>query len=187
MLGFTGEYAGVDLFFLICAVLGVALFLFRLVLQLIGQTGGADDPGDVDAGETDDSFRVLSLHGLTAFFMMFGLVGLALHRQSECGETISIVGALVAGTLACWGINKLFAALKSMQSDGMVRVENAVGAEGSVYLGIPENGTGKVQVAVQGRLKVYDAVSQDRGEIRTGERIVVVQASGGSSLVVKKA
>ena len=91
-------------FFLICAIVGGLFVLFRLIMQFIGL--GHDGGSDLDAGghdidghhaDSDIGFKILSLHGLTSFFMMFGLVGLALYRQSRMGVFISMAGAVVAG------------------------------------------------------------------------------------------
>ena len=73
-----------------------------------------------------------------------------------------------------------------MQADGTIQLDNAVGQEGSVYLTIPEGGSGQVRVTVQGALKIFDAVSESGGEIPTGENIKVTKVISGSTLVVRK-
>jgi len=42
-------------------------------------------------------------------------------------------------------------------------------------------------VAVQGQLRVFDAVTDAALELKTGDRIKVVRVSGGNVLVVEKA
>jgi membrane-bound ClpP family serine protease len=76
--------------------------------------------------------------------------------------------------------------MKNLQSSGTIDVQNAVGQEGTVYLTIPADGTGKAQVTVQDRLKVYEAVSEYGEEIPSGERIKVVKVVSGNILVVEK-
>lgn len=46
--------------------------------------------------------------------------------------------------------------------EGTINIRNAIGSEGSVYLAIPKNGTGQVQVIVQGSLKTFDAFSKSK-------------------------
>ena len=70
------DLSGMKMFFMFCAVVGGGVFILRSVLIFTG-LGGDDmaldaDAGDVDIG--DDSaadFKMISVHGLTAFFLMF--------------------------------------------------------------------------------------------------------------------
>jgi membrane protein implicated in regulation of membrane protease activity len=162
---------------------------------------GADaDGGDLDVhgetfghdvvhhggGESDASFKLLTFQGITAFLMMFGLVGLAMHLDSGSGEPLAILAGFAAGMLALFVVAKLFAFMKGMQSSGTVDVRNAIGQQGSVYLTIPAGGTGEVQVAVQERLRIYEAKADSGEEIRTGQNVRVVNVMGGNILVVQK-
>ena len=150
-------------------------------------------PEDVDLdlgadgiGEADVSFRVLSLHGLTAFFVIFGLIGLALHRQSKFSPAVAFPGAFLAGLAALFVVSYLFTIMRKLQSSGTLNLANAVGQEGTVYLTIPPSGTGKVRVAVQGRLKVFEAVSEIDEPIKTGEAIRVRKVVSGNIFLVER-
>jgi membrane protein implicated in regulation of membrane protease activity len=147
------------------------------------------DAGELSAepGTSDISFRLLTFQGITGFFVMFGLVGFALLRQSKVGEETAIAGAVIAGFITLLAIGKLFSMMKSMQSSGTINVRNAIGQEGSVYLTIPAEGTGKVQVRVQERLREFEAVSENKQEIKTGEKIKVLRVVSGNTLIVRKA
>lgn len=147
------------------------------------------DAGELSAepGTSDISFRLLTFQGITGFFVMFGLVGFALLRQSKVGEETAIAGAVIAGFITLLAIGKLFSMMKSMQSSGTIDVRNAVGQEGTVYLTIPVEGTGKVQIRVQERLREFEAVSENKQEIKTGEKIKVLRVVSGNTLIVRKA
>lgn len=183
--------AGLEIFFLFCAAIGGIFVLLRLIMQFLGVHADADPtadaPVDVDVhhSDSDIGFKFLSLHGLTAFFMMFGLVGFALFRQSNMGHLISIVGALAAGFASVWVIGKLFALVGKLQSSGTIPLKNAIGCEGTVYLTIPAGGYGKVTITVNNRLREFDATSRDKAELKTGASIRVV-ATSGDRLVVEK-
>ncbi len=191
MSGVGYEFSGLEMFFLVCAGFGGGLFLVRFVMQLVM---GVEADGDVDIqvghsdvthGDADVSFKLLTIQGLTAFFMMFGLVGFALLRESHAGSAIALGGALVAGVATVWLIGKIFAVVKKLQSSGTMDNNGAVGEQGSVYLTIQAHGGGKVQVTVKGRPREFEAVSKDGSEIKTGERIKVVEVNS-SVLVVEK-
>jgi len=188
----------------VSALIGGLLFIIRTLMTLISgfDHAGADIGGHGDfggghgdsgghasdtSGEADTSFRALSIQGITAFFMMFGLVGLALSRQSGVGAAVSSVGGTLAGLITVWVIGRVFMSLGKMQSDGTLNYNNAIGKEGTVYLTIPSSGQGQVNVAIQEQLQLCQAVAAEKSPISTGERVVVVDVIDGHILVVSKA
>ena len=184
------DFNGLEMFFLACAIIGGFFVLVKLVLQFLGghaDTGsGMDTDFASDGGHVDPDlgFRLLSMHGLSAFFMMFGLVGLAFYRQSQVGVFISIVGAVTAGMVSVLVIGKIFQLASKMQSSGTLKTEDAVGCTGTVYMRIPEGGTGRVSLNFKNRLREFDAKEENGLELPTGTPVRVVQVSA-SILVVK--
>lgn len=178
----------IDTVFLICAVLGGGVFAVRTLLQFLG--GHADDADvghvEVDHADADAGFRVLSLQGLSAFFMMFGLSGLALVRQSGVAPALALPVAALPGIAAVWLIGRLFVFMTKLQSSGTMNMHAAIGQEGSIYLTVQSGGVGKVQVVVQGRLGVFDAREHDGKELATGKRVRVVGVATGDVLVVQE-
>ncbi|WP_420631510.1 NfeD family protein [Candidatus Leptofilum sp.] len=175
------------------AIIGGMLFLFRtLLLFLAGDVDGMDMDGvdgdfDPDFGDadTDLSFKLLSLQGITAFFMMFGLSGLA-FLSGGVSDVLSGLGSVVIGVFSVWVVSLIFAFFTRMQADGTLRSVNAIGQTGTVYLRIPPNGTGQIQVTIQGGLKIYNAKSATNEEIATGEPVKVVDTIGESLLIIEK-
>lgn len=141
---------------------------------------------DSPVSSSDISFHFISIQGLTAFFMMFGWVGLAMMRDSMMPGWIAVLAGTAAGFFTVWVLAQIFRFVGSLQSDGTVRIRRALGSGGSVYLRIPAEGTGQVQVEVDGRLRVCDAVSAKKEEIKTGEQITVVWVQDNGVLVVEK-
>jgi len=200
---FASEFSGIEKLYLVCAVIGGILFVVRLVLQFVGGDGGGDydaggaDIADIDVdgdvgghldGDMHDaylSFKILSFQGLTAFFMMFGLVGLAMSRQTGHNATTCLVVATGAGLGTVWIIGLIFRKAASLQASGNINLRNAIGQEGEIYLTIPNAGTGKAKVTVQDRLRIYNAVSKDKTEIKTGQRVRVVEVTPQDVLVVE--
>ena len=174
-----------DTVFLACAALGGGAFLVRTLMQLIGAGADHGDAAGVHHADGDAGFRVLSFQGLAAFLMMFGLVGLALVRQSGVAAALALILAALAGVATVWVIARLFAFMGRLQSSGTINMWSAVGQEGSVYLTLPRGGLGKVEVVVQGRLGVFDARAEDGAELPTGSRISVVSVESGDVLVVQ--
>ena len=173
-----------ELVYVVCAALGGVLFLVRLVFLFVG----GEDAGEVGvdaATDSDVSFSMLSLQSMSALFLMFGLIGLAVHKGGGA-PYFSIPAGLAAGVGAVWIIGKILASLMQLQSSGTLEMQNALGQEGTVYLRIRGEGTGKVQVTVQNRFMVLNAMSEDKTELATGTPIKVVKVVAGNTLVVKK-
>jgi membrane protein implicated in regulation of membrane protease activity len=181
-------FNGLEVFFLACAIIGGFFVVVKLFMQFAGgdtDTNVSVDT-DMDAGHVDSDigFSLLSMHGLSAFFMMFGLVGLALYRQSQAGVVISMIGAVAAGVISVWVISKIFQSATQLQSSGTLKTSDAVGSTGTVYLTIPEGGTGRVTLNFQNRLREFDATEKNGTELPTGTPIRVVQVNA-SILVVE--
>jgi membrane protein implicated in regulation of membrane protease activity len=191
MEAFYNSLSPVQKFFLFSAVAGGAIFIIRMIMMLAGVGGHDVHDGQFDYSVThadsDASFKLFSLHGLTGFFMMFGLVGLGLSRQRLIPDLFAGAVGVLAGLVTVWVIGKVFSGMIKLQSDGTLRLSDAVGQQGKVYLTIPANGTGQVQVGFQGRLMIYEAVSASKEAIKSGEPVVVIDITGGNILVVEKA
>jgi membrane protein implicated in regulation of membrane protease activity len=183
------DYNGIEVFFLVCAVIGGFFVVVKMILQFIGGDAEAEfvTDLDIDAGgghtDSDVGFKILSLHSLSAFLMMFGLVGLALYRQNRAGFATALVGGSLAGLAAVWLIGKLFQGASRLQSSGTLQTSAALGCTGTVYLTIPEQGTGRVSISFQSRLREFDAVAIDGKKIPTGTAIKVVQVNANVLVV----
>lgn len=182
---------GLEIFFLICAVVGGFFVVVKLVLQFVGADTDIDTDIDSDIGvdihhaDSDVGFKLLSIYGLTSFLMMFGLVGLALYRQSHAGFLVALVGGTAAGLAAVWVIRRLFALVGRLQSSGTLDTASAAGSSGTVYLNIPPGGTGRVTINFKGRMREFDAMAADSGSLPTGTPIRVVRVDA-TVLVVEK-
>jgi len=187
MPGAFANLNGFEVFFLLCAIVGGFFVLVRLIMQFVG--AGVDVDADVDLdidgqhADSDVGFKLLSMHSLTSFLMMFGLVGLALYRQSGVGFMTSIVGASLAGLISVWVIGRLFGLFSGLQSSGTLATALAVGSTGTVYLKIPAGGTGRVTINFQNRLREFDAVAKGDGELPTGTPVRVVQVNANILVV----
>ena len=189
------ELTWIETIYWASTIIGGTLFILRLIMMFIGgdisddgmdaalDAGGFEGSGD--HADANMSFQLLSVQGLTSFFMMFGLVGLALLKANQ-PVLLTVIGGMLAGfaTVAISGV--IFTQMKRLQTEGTINIQNTIGSEGSVYLTIPKNGTGQVQVIAQGSLKIFDAVSNQKTSIATGEKIRVTGVAGGNILVVEK-
>ena len=181
------SYGALDRTLLLFAAVGGVMFLVRLAMMLIGghHDSGGVDPADVHHGDSDAGFKFLSFQGVSAFLLMSGLVGLALHRQANVGVAGVMLGGVGAGLAMVFVMARVFMSMKRLEEDGTTNLLNAVGCEATVYSRIPANGGGQVQVIIQGGLRTVDAVQHGSEPMETGAKVLVVQVEKPSTLVVR--
>ncbi len=183
--------------YLICAIAGGTILVLRIIFTVIGLDHGGDalethaDVGHMEldhanaghGGNLGVGMNLLSLQSLAGFFTMFGLVGMGL-LQAQLAPIWSLVGALVAGGITAWATAFIFFQMGRLQSEGNLVITDAIGQVGTVYLTIPESGTGVVSVTVKGTLRSLDAISETGKRIPTGAIVRVVSITAGKILVV---
>ena len=184
---------GLNTIYLVCAVAGGTILVLKIILMVVGvDQGDAPDVSvdfdSADAGGVGDAaggVNFLSLQSIASFFTMFGLVGLGL-LEVNVAPVWTLLGALAAGLVTVWATGMIFLQMRRLQSEGTMVISNAVGQVGTVYLTIPEKGTGVVSVTVQGALRTLDAVSENGQRIPTGSMVRVVSITAGKILVVSE-
>ncbi len=188
LLGYD-ETNTLSMIFAASALVGGILFLLWFVLMMVGGFAadifegllGMEGFGDLGA---DASFKALTFQGLMAFLMFFGLAGLYIMK-SDGTDTLAIAVGGIAGFASMYGTGKLFHIFIGLQSDGTVEMSEALGATGTVYLRIPENEAGQVQVNFGGSMRTMKARTHDGTGIDGGEVIEVLDTMG-DILVVKR-
>jgi hypothetical protein len=181
--------------YLVCALVGGGLVLVQLVLGLLGLDHDAPHDVHVDQGGhaghagahhdgASTGLHLASLRALAAGVAFFGLTGYGLQRAGTAGW-LALVAALAAGAVAVVIVALLLRAMLRLESDGTVRIENALGQAATVYIPIPgeKTGAGKISLSVQGRLVEYQAVTPE-ATLPTGAAVTVVDVVAPDTLEV---
>ena len=183
-IGFWGgivEYAtsltGLPFVYGICALVGGCLFLIVMVLMFIGI--------EFDLDALVDGSGHVSLHGISGFFTLFGIVGLYLNSQGY-GVLVSSTGGIGAGGMMFLAVSRIIAAMRKLESSGNITVDQTVGAKGSVYAEILSGESGAVTIFIGDRERRYDAVTDEPTGLKTGDLIEVNEVISGSLLKVTK-
>ena len=161
-----------------------------LVSTVIGADVDADVETDFDASLADgDSipFQFLSLKNIVAFFAMFGWSGLG-FIHAGLSVWLIILLSVLCGFLMMLAMATLFYFMAKLSETGNLRMKNAIGKLGEVYLTIPakQGGLGKVQMTIQGTLHTLDAMTNDEEPIVTSAIIQVVDVIDDQILLVKR-
>jgi hypothetical protein len=198
--------------FLACALFGGTLLICQTLLTLIGMSGdhdfdhdggshdfghdlgGHDASGDTEAAGHDTAssahhgstwfFGIVTFRTAVAALTFFGLAGMAAHT-SQVSPVPSLAIGVLAGFTAMYGVHWMMRQISRLRADGSVRIDNAVGMTGTVYLRIPGHlgGAGKIQINLQNRTVELTAWT-DRSEIATGATVLVTRVVGPDSVEV---
>ncbi len=175
-----------EVIFLMSGFLGTAFFLIMMTMMMLGDILGGvfDSVFDTDISmDSDLSFELFSIQGLAAAVMMFGWVGMFTLEATETEIYAVIVGGFSAAA-SMYGVGLMLKGINSLQSDGTMKHEDAIGERGQVYSRIRANESGEVQVAVDGTLRTLTARAKDKSRhIDTGEFIKVIDVIGSTLIV----
>jgi membrane protein implicated in regulation of membrane protease activity len=186
--------------FFICAVFFGVLSLWQTLGALLGLGGHSHEHMDhiahgvhahVDAGHpaaghhagaahhhTSDAadrvaFSFVSIRSVIAFGTLFSWAG-ALYLMGGTKPVLAIVYGFIWGIFAMCVISYLMYALLRLQETGNLRMETALGEEGTVYIDIPPAGVGQVRVMVGGLVSHVKARSTGTELLVRGTTIRVV-------------
>ena len=168
------------------AVIFSVLFFIQFIFLLIGfETDSDVDVDAADSGSFEHEFSALSVRSIIAFFTFFGWTGvLALHNHTSVW--IAVLLASIAGISAMFIVAYMMFKFAQLEQSGTLNLYNALDKTGEVYLTIPENeqGTGKIHILVEGRVRELDAVTNGEA-LKTGTAVKVVDILSGNILKVE--
>jgi len=169
----------------------------------IGDTiaGDADaaDLGDMDGDVPDDAqvdaeggfggdtgLRLFTVRGIVAFFSVGGWAGISAIKLGA-SPLLAVFVALVFGIAALFLVALFFKLIPKIQHNGTMRLSNAVGSIGEVYITVPagSSGSGKVNVILQSQLTELEAVTNADRALRYGEKVRVIGTIGENTLIVE--
>lgn len=173
--------------FILCAVVGGGVLVIQLALTLFGFHHGGDLPHDAhDAGvsHAHEGLNLFSVRAISAGVAFFGLAGLGGLRLGW-PMLLSLLAAVLTGGAAMFFVALALRSMLRLESDGSIRMENALGVEAQVYVPIPgeRTGAGKVTLMIQGRTVECQAVTRGVA-LTTGTAVLVVDVLGADKVEV---
>lgn len=176
----------------ICLLLGGGVVVLQLIASLIGLDGDAPDspdapdtPDHLDGhGELSDGLHLFSIRAISAGVAFFGVGGLVADRAG-LPVWLGVPIAVVSGLLAAAGVATLMSGMRRLESDQTMRISNAIGKIGDVYLSIPgqQSGHGKILITIQERLVELAAITREDA-IASGTRVLVIDTVASDTVVV---
>ena len=150
------------------------LFLIKILVELLGIDLDFDIGGDF-----------FNLDTILPSLFVFSWTGVLASRMTDFNSPLIIISALISGIITFFLAFFLFKKVRSFESNGNMKLENAIGKVGKVYLTIPSDGIekGQVEVLVQGRLSIFYAISKTNKGFVTGEKVLIYDIMEGVLVV----
>jgi len=156
---------------------GGALILLMLVSLIAGsETDMEVSDGDADVG------GIGVLKGGLMFIAVFSWV-MKIILETETPIYMAILAGLLAGLVSVLFLSWIFKLLLKNQHEVNWSPDEAVGKTGKVYLKIPVNGSGIINVEIHGALRELKAKNLDDQEIPTGSNIFINDYEDGFAQV----
>jgi hypothetical protein len=159
--------------FLFLMGVGGLVLVVQIVLSMLGLAGDMPEIGD-DVDSADDALNLLSVRSLAAGAVFFGAAGMALSRMMPdwIAAVLATPPAVAAAAFTAW-LSRL---MLRTESSGSLRLEEASGQLGTVYLPVPgaRSGTGLVQFTLQGRTVELRAYTRQTDALATGSAVLVI-------------
>lgn len=164
-------------FFLFASVAGVLILAIATLFSFIG----VDDAfGEMDLHH---GFDLLSIRSVSTALAGFGLTGIGM-LQTGMSNLLSLAVATPVGLACGLGVAYLLRSISRLEADGTPRLESAIGEAATVYIAIPNDGTGRITLTLQGQTVECDAISMD-GPLGVGHRVIVTSVLDGEVLEVQ--
>ena len=174
-----------------CITLFASLvFVIQTIMTFIGMDtdGGMDVDVSADTTADGDSgpFQLFTFRNFINFLLGFGW-SIISFEKAIANQFVLILVSAVVGVFLVMAVMAIFRFMSRMEQSGTIRVANAVGCKGNVYLKIPgeKRGEGKVQISIQGAIREFDALTAGE-ELETGAPIKVVEVVNDSTLLVER-
>ncbi|RYM34086.1 hypothetical protein ERX46_08995 [Brumimicrobium glaciale] len=173
----------------IIAIIGSLIFGILLVMTFVGGGMDSDMLADSTDFETDDGgvgFEFFTFKNLIAFFTIFGWTGVVCNDLNLSNGVVLLI-SVIAGLLMMLVTSSMFYFMSRLAEDGTLKIKNAIGTVGEVYLpiGPHRSKTGKIQISVQGSFRELDALTDEDNVLSTGTVIKVVGVVSAEILLVE--
>lgn len=154
------------------------------LLMLLSILGGLDLDVDIDGGDTDVDAGGLGLikSGLT--FITFASWVAYIMLSASINPILTLFASLAVGALTVFILAWFLKFLLGLQSDVNWDFHQAQGKSAKVYLKIPKDGKGIIQVDINGVTREINALSSENKEISTGSEVLVLEVEDEIAKVV---
>ena len=171
--------------FLTIAISSTIFFVLRMIIfMIIG--GDAEISADFDSiAEVDTSFTFLSVQSVSAFCMGFGWCGLAALKQFELSQPIIYTIAVLIGFICMFLSAYLMFSIKKLNKKVVIDINELVDTEGKAYTDFEPNCNGKIEIILNKKLTILEAINSTDTKIESFSKIKVLKIDDKKIYVTK--
>lgn len=165
-----------------------ATILFVIKLLIFSITGGDSEVfGDFNSEtDTDISFNFFSIQSVIAFFMGFGWMGYTGLKQLQMANQVeNLVIAFMVGFIFMFISSTLMFVAKKLEKNVKKDKNSALNKVGKAYSGFLPNGSGQIEIEINGQLSVVQATNNSDKPINSFDTVVVVAVKGDMLYIEK--
>ena len=166
-----------------CGIIGTLIFLLKVALPV--DTGSEITSDFTSIADTDASFHLLTIEGISAFFMTFGWMGWIAFTQMHFELKISMIIALFSGILAFLLFAWLLSLAKKMEHSPSYDLTTLKDKIGKTYVHFEPKGQGKIQIEFNEKLSILDAVNNSEEVLEAFSQIKVVKVENNVIYIEK--
>ncbi|MGB1040323.1 MAG: hypothetical protein ACPGVD_05585 [Flavobacteriales bacterium] len=185
---FFSDMTTLEMIFWVTALIGSLIFIVLFALSFIGLDSDMEMDTDLEV-ETDTGLGVqfFTFKNTMAFFTIFGWTGIVC-LDNGMSNGVSTLIAVLAGAAMMVLMGFLFLWISKLAESGTLKISNAIGNVGEVYLSIGANRSriGKISIDVQGSKRELSALSDETTDLKQGEVIKVTEVVSGEILLVER-
>ncbi len=164
---FWQYYYYIGLFATIC-------FVIKLIIFTVAG-GDSEVFGDFNTEtDTDVSFNFFSIQSVLAFFMGFGWMGYAGLKQLQLQSQVeNLIIAFIVGFIFMFVSSALMFFTKKLEKNIKKDKSSALNKTGKAYTFFAPNGTGQIEIEINGQLSVVNAINSSDTAIDSFDSVVV--------------
>ena len=171
--------------FWLISIFSTVFYVIKLCLFMFI---GGDMEVDIDFDalhEVDTSCTFFSIQSMLAFFMGFGWCGLTALNYMNVGSKLAILIAVITGLFFMWFSAWLMMSIKKLNKTIVINIEELVGKTGKAYTCFEPNSEGKIEITLNNKLSILDAINLSGERIESFSEIKVEKIEDKKIYIVK--
>ena len=157
------------------SIFSTILYILKLII-FIFVGGDAEVDTDFDTmTETDISFNFLSVQTILAFLMGMGWSGLAAINQFHLSGRLSLAIAILVGFIFMYLTAYLMYSVKKLNQNVKDDVSTLLNKEGKAYTSVAPHAEGQIQIDLNNRLSIVNAINDSDENIEAFSRVKVIK------------
>lgn len=167
------------------AIVSTVLFVMKTFLFVIAG-GDAEVVTDFNTEfEAETSFNFLSIQTILAFFMGFGWIGLAATKQWGLSVKTALIIAILFGLFLMVSTAYLMFLVKKLNKRVVKNYSSCIGQTAKTYTEFKANGSGQIEVSVEGKLSIENAVNISDDNIKSFQEVKITDYKDNTYFIDK--